>query len=134
MKQKFTIFFTGDIHGRDRQSAKLFSLYKEKRKEAEELGNICFFFDSGDSADRSVEYCGLTKCRAYSHILNVMAYDAQTVGNDIGLVYGPGILPFCQTSSKQSESRSFFKRYIDRFYKERTEYLFGDSCSLEFHR
>ncbi len=85
---KFTIFFTGDIHGRDRESAKLFSIYKRERKKAEAEGRICLFFDSGDSSDRCVDYCSLTHCRAYSHILNEFDYDAQTVGNDIGLVYG----------------------------------------------
>lgn len=88
----FTIFFTGDIHGRDRQSAKLFSLYKREREKAEAEGRICLFFDSGDSSDRCIDYCSLTSGRAYGHILNQMGYDAQTVGNDIGLVYGTDAL------------------------------------------
>ncbi|MBB6482388.1 bifunctional metallophosphatase/5'-nucleotidase [Spirochaeta isovalerica] len=88
MNRDFTIFFTSDIHGRDRNSARIFTIYKRERAIAEAEGKTCLFFDAGDSSDRSLDYCGLTKCRAYTHILNAMGYDAQTVGNDIGLVYG----------------------------------------------
>jgi len=88
VKRDFTVFFTADIHGRDRASARIFTIYKREREKAEKEGRTCLFFDSGDSADRSLDYCGLTKCRAYTHVLNAMTYDAQTVGNDIGLVYG----------------------------------------------
>ena len=90
--QKFTIFFTAVIHGRDIESARLFSLYKQHKEQAEADGRICLLFDSGDSSDRCVDYCSLTKCKAYSHILNRFDYDAQTIGNDIGLVYGPRAL------------------------------------------
>lgn len=85
---KYTFFFTSDIHGRDIQSARLFTLYRELRSTAEKEGRHCLFFDAGDPSDRKVEYCGLTRCSAYGHVLNAFSYDAMTVGNDIGLPYG----------------------------------------------
>lgn len=84
----FTVFFTSDIHGRDIQSARLFSIYKQERSIAESEGRFCLFFDAGDPSDRKVDYCGLTRCSAYGHILNAFSYDVMTVGNDVGLPYG----------------------------------------------
>ena len=87
--QSFTIFFTGDIHGRARQSARLYTLYRRERERAEAEGRHCLFLDAGDTSDRREEYCSLTYGEAYTGIINAFGYDAQAVGNDVGMVYGP---------------------------------------------
>lgn len=90
--EKITLFLTGDIHGRDEQSARLYTLYKREREKAESEGRFCLFLDAGDASDRAVDYCGLTNCAAYGHLLNAFGYDVQVVGNDIALAFGPEAL------------------------------------------
>ena len=87
-RKTLTFFHTGDIHGRDEQSARLFSFYRRLRSRAEEAGHEVFLFDAGDPSDRCREYCALSRCAAYAPILNRFGYDGGAVGNDIGLVYG----------------------------------------------
>jgi len=88
-KKSFTLYFTGDIHGRALQSARLFTLYRRERETAESEGRTCLFFDAGDTSDRREDYCSLTFGTAYTRIINSFHYDAQVVGNDVGMVYGP---------------------------------------------
>ena len=89
MKTAFSLFLTGDIHGRASQSARLYTLYRREREKAESEGRTCLFFDAGDTSDRKEDYCSLTFGTAYTRIINSFNYDALVVGNDVGMVYGP---------------------------------------------
>ncbi len=84
----FTIFHTSDIHGRYEKLAKLYTVLNRERNLAKQDGRLVLNFDAGDASDRLVPFCSLTKGAAFSHIVNAMGIDAQTVGNDISLPYG----------------------------------------------
>lgn len=86
---KITIFHTNDMHGRMEAIARLSSYARQCRRKAEAEGGLVFFWDAGDAADRRVRFCSIKKGAAYSHILNAMGYNLQTMGNAISLPYGP---------------------------------------------
>ncbi len=85
---RFTIFHTNDIHGRTDQLSRLAGMVRYLRMKEEAEGTRTFFFDAGDSSDRLNNICGITKCAAFTGIMNAAGYNLQTMGNAISLPYG----------------------------------------------
>jgi 2',3'-cyclic-nucleotide 2'-phosphodiesterase (5'-nucleotidase family) len=84
-----TIFHTNDMHARLEAMARLSSFARRLRNESKSQGNLTFFWDAGDAADRRSRLCSITKGAGFSSILNAMGYSLQTMGNAIALPYGP---------------------------------------------
>ncbi len=89
---RVAIFHTNDMHGRMEAMARLSSFARRLRAEAEAAGQIVFFWDAGDAADRRYELCSATKGAAFQPVLAAMGYTLQTLGNDLALTYGPQVI------------------------------------------
>lgn len=87
-----SIFHTNDIHGHVERLPRLSAFVRRLRAEAESAGRETLFWDAGDSADRRILLCSITKCAGFYPIMNAMDYTLQTMGNAISLPYGPQAL------------------------------------------
>lgn len=86
---RVTILHTNDMHNRLVAMSRLSSFAKNLRQQLEAEGRKVFFFDAGDAADRSVQFTGVTKGKAFPRILKAMGYQLQAPGNAISITYGP---------------------------------------------
>ncbi len=84
-----TLFHSNDMHGRVEAMAKLSTYVKQERRQAEAVGRETLFWDAGDAADRRFEFVALSKGSTFPPLLAAMGVELQTLGNDIGLTYGP---------------------------------------------
>ncbi len=84
-----SIFHTNDMHGRLDDMARLSTVARKLREEAQAEGCKIFFWDAGDAADRRVPFCSATKGAAFPLVLNAMGYSLQAMGNAISVTYGP---------------------------------------------
>jgi 2',3'-cyclic-nucleotide 2'-phosphodiesterase (5'-nucleotidase family) len=87
-----TIFHTNDMHGRLEAMARLSAFARQQRAAAEAAGQVVFFWDAGDAADRRYPVFSITKGASIAPLLNAMGYSLQTMGNAIALPYGPQAL------------------------------------------
>ncbi len=84
-----TILHTNDMHSRLEAMSKLSSFARQRRRQLEAGGRKVLQFDSGDAADRSLDFTGVTKGAAFPRILSAMGCDLQSLGNAISVTYGP---------------------------------------------
>ncbi|MCD4686275.1 MAG: hypothetical protein K8S97_10100, partial [Anaerolineae bacterium] len=87
-----SIFHTNDIHGHIERLPRLSAFARRLRDDACDVGREVLFWDAGDSADRRILLCSLTKCAGFYPLMNAMGYTLQTMGNAISLPYGPQTL------------------------------------------
>lgn len=83
-----TVLHTNDIHGRFDNLARLATLARRERTAAEAAGRTVFQFDAGDAFDRRYEEGRISRGRILPPVLTAAGVTLQTIGNDIGLVYG----------------------------------------------
>ena len=86
---EISIFHTNDMHCHLDAMARLGTVARQLREEAEAQGRHVFFWDAGDAADRSEIICNATKGAAIPSILAAMGCSLQTMGNALLLTYGP---------------------------------------------
>jgi 2',3'-cyclic-nucleotide 2'-phosphodiesterase (5'-nucleotidase family) len=84
-----SIFHTNDMHGRLDDMARLSTVARKLREEAQAEGRKTFLWDAGDAADRRVPFCSATKGAAFPLVMNAMGYSLQAMGNAISVTYGP---------------------------------------------
>ncbi|WP_102128408.1 bifunctional metallophosphatase/5'-nucleotidase [Deinococcus planocerae] len=89
---RLTFLHTNDIHGHLPELARLTALAHRERARAEAEGRTVYRWDAGDAFDRRFEAGRLTRGAALPPVLAASGVTLQTVGNDIGLVYGMGAL------------------------------------------
>jgi 5'-nucleotidase len=89
---RLTFLHTNDIHGRLPELARLTTLARQEQAQAESEGRTVYRWDAGDAFDRQFEAGRVTRGAALPPVLSASGVTLQTVGNDIGLVYGMGAL------------------------------------------
>jgi 2',3'-cyclic-nucleotide 2'-phosphodiesterase (5'-nucleotidase family) len=86
---RLTILHTNDIHGREKQIARIATLV---RRERERSPHRVLYLDAGDVEDTTNRLSSLTKGSAMHRLLSLTTCDAHTVGNASWLRYGPAVL------------------------------------------
>lgn len=85
---KLTFLHSNDIHGNLESLARLTTIARREREAAESQGRTVFRWDAGDAFDRKYPECRLTRGQSLAPVLAASGVTVQTVGNDIGVVYG----------------------------------------------
>jgi len=86
---RLTILHTNDLHGRALQLARIATLAKEIRAEAEATQGYCVLWDAGDAEDTILLESSMTKGSAVMAMLRSAGYDQAALGNATPLRYGP---------------------------------------------
>jgi 2',3'-cyclic-nucleotide 2'-phosphodiesterase (5'-nucleotidase family) len=90
--RRLTILHTNDLHGRLPELARLTTVARMVRAEAEAQGRTVYRWDGGDAFDRRFEEGRLSRGAALPPVLAASGVTLQTAGNDIGMVYGMAAL------------------------------------------
>ncbi len=84
-----TILHTNDLHGRVEQLARIATLARRIRREAEASGGYCVFWDAGDAEDSVLVESSVTKGGAAIALLRAAGCDLAVLGNTTPMRYGP---------------------------------------------
>ena len=85
---RLTLLHSNDMHGRLEGLARLTTIVRQQRHDAEAQGRTVFRWDAGDAFDRRFEACRLTRGTALPPVLTASGVTLQTLGNDICYPYG----------------------------------------------
>ncbi|MBI5035161.1 MAG: bifunctional metallophosphatase/5'-nucleotidase [Chloroflexi bacterium] len=113
-----TIMHTNDVHGRLMQLARIATLAKRIRREAESRESYCALLDAGDIEDPSLFESSMTKGSAAMALLRAAGYNHAVLGNASTVRYGPQIVPeLVERFGKRLLCANMFDPNTDRLWQ-----------------
>lgn len=88
MRESIHFLYTNDFHSYFEQWPRVAHYLKSVRKRKQQLGEACYLIDIGDHADRVHPITEATLGKANVELLNDLAYDVVTIGNNEGITLG----------------------------------------------